>query len=498
MIAPIKKRTMWDRVKTAKRVLFNQSHGYDAAKNSRRRGTRRDTQVRAEHYALDMNDRQRVIATLLDFRRNNPVVSSICRLRENDVVGPGLIPQAHSGREDLDLQLESLWKTWSRHPEVTRTMTMRELQQQLASLPLIFGDGGLLLTNNGQVQLIEGDLIGTEGGGNTIIRRRTNGNGDDLVTNKRLIDGVETNKNGMPVAYHIGTREDGTLRDVRRIVTKNFIFHKKRIRPSQIRGVPELATVADALQDLDEYNSIEMVSAKVAASFSAVIRKEGAIDFELANRANDDEDERLENMYPGQFQYLEPGEDVSVISPNSRPNVDAIDWCMYRLRSIGASLGIPVEFLLMTMGHTSFSASQGMVLLYQQTVESEQRDLFPVLDRLWNWKVRNWAANGLIEWDQEFENPFNVKWQPPSFRWVNRAAQVKADMQYLNMGAISLDDVTATFGTDAASVLERKAQNIKTAKRLADEYEVQEWRDLFNPVSTTAQLNLVDLLDSVD
>ena len=305
MIAPIKKPTLWDRVKTAKRVLFNQAHGYDAAKNTRNRGRRQDTQVRAEHFALDMNDRQRVISTLLDFRRNNPVVSSICRLRENDVVGPGLMPQAHSGREDLDMQLESLWKTWSRHPEVTRTMNMRELQQQLASLPLIFGDGGLLLTKNGQVQLIEGDRIGTEGGGNTIIRRRTNGESDELTTRKRIIDGVEVNKQGMPLAYHIGAREDGTLREVRRIRTQDFIFHKKRIRPSQIRGVPELATVANSLQDLDEYDEIEMISAKVAASLSAVVKREGAMDFELANRANDDEDERLENMFPGQIQYLE-------------------------------------------------------------------------------------------------------------------------------------------------------------------------------------------------
>lgn len=495
MIAP-NEANLWQRVKKASRILFNQAHGYDAAKNTRRRGRRQDTQVRAEHYALDQNDRQRIIATLLDYRRNNPLVNSIFRLRETDVVGPGLIPQAQSGREDLDLQLESLWATWSRHPEVTRTMGMRELQQQLSSLPLIFGDGGLLLTKNGQVQLVEGDRIGSENQGGFMFKPSANGEEPQLNGGRRVIDGVEVDKKGMPLAYHIGTREDGTLRDVRRVAAKNFIFHMKRIRPSQIRGAPELAVVADDLQDLEEYDSIEMVSAKVAASLSAVIKRDGGLDFELANRANDDEEERLEHMHPGQFQYLEPGEDVSVISPNSRPNVDAIDWCTYRLRKVGASLGIPVEFLLMTIGHTSFSASQGMVLLYQQTVEAEQRNLYPVMNRLWAWKVRNWAAHGLIEWDKENENPFDVRWQPPSFRWVNRAAQVKADMQYLNMGAISLDDVAATFGTDAATVLERKAKNIKTAKRLAEEYDVSEWRDLFNPVQTTAQLNFVDMLEA--
>ena len=99
------------------------------------------------------------------------------------------------------------------------------------------------------------------------------------------------------------------------------------------------------------------------------------------------------------------------------------------------------------------------------------------------------------EMAKDREDPFNVRWQPPSFRWVNRVAQVKADVSYLNMGAQSLDDIAASFGTDAQTVLERKAKNITTAKRLAEEYGIPEWRDLFNPIQTTAQANLTDLFD---
>ena len=493
MIAPVKKSpTLWQRVT---RTLFNKAHGYNASTSTRRRGRRQETQVRAEHFALNYSDRQKVIATLLDYRRNNPIVASICRLRETDVVGPGIMAQAQSGNEDLDLRLEELWHEYSRSPEVTQTMTMRELQQQLASLPLIFGDGGMILTNSGRVQMIEGDRIGNldeESGGMFTINNGTNVEGSRKA---RIINGVEVNKSNRPVAYYIGTRFDGILRDVRRVQAKNFIFHRKRMRPTQIRGVPTLATVADDLQDLDEYDEIEMISAKVSASLSAVVKREGAMDFELATRANDDAEERLETFEPGQFQYLEPGEDVSVINAGGRPNVDAIDYCTYRLRKIGSALGIPVEFLLMTIGRVSFSAAQGMILLYQQTVEAEQRDLFPVLSRLWRWKVRNWISEGLFDYDPDREDPFNVRWQPPSFRWVNRVAQVKADVSYLNMGAQSLDDIAASFGTDAQTVLERKAKNITTAKRLAEEYGIPEWRDLFNPIQTTAQANLTDLFD---
>ena len=423
-------------------------------------------------------------------------MASICRLRETDVVGPGIVPQAMSGNEELDLRLEGLWRDWSRSPEVTHTMTMRDVQRQIASFPLIFGDGGLLLTTSGRVQLIEGDRIGTEDeGSNSIIRRQTSTELQEDNPRKRIINGVEVNRSNRPMAYFIGTRDESGLHDVRRIPEKNFIFHRKRIRPTQIRGVPELATVSDSLTDLEEYDDIEMISAKVSASLSAVVKREGSLDFEMAARANDSEADRLQTFEPGQFQYLEPGEDVSIIGAGGRPNVDAIDYCVYRLRKIGCALGIPVEFLLQTIGKVSFSAAQGMILLYQQTVESEQRDLMPILSRLWDWKVANWIDEGAIDFNPAEEDPFEVRWQPPSFRWVNRAAQVKADSAYLGMGAISLDDVAATFGTDAQTVLERKAKNIVTAQRLAKEYGIADWRDLMNQIPTTLQGNIVDLLD---
>ena len=130
------------------------------------------------------------------------------------------------------------------------------------------------------------------------------------------------------MAYYIGHRTDGgSLVDVRRVIGRNFILHRKLIRPNQIRGVPELACVCDDLQDVEEYDEIEMVGAKVAASLAAVVKRDGATDFELASTANgSDQSERLETFEPGKFHYLEPDEDVSVISSSGRPNSDAIAY----------------------------------------------------------------------------------------------------------------------------------------------------------------------------
>ena len=497
------KTNFWKRLKVAGKFLFNYGgtgSGYAAATNTRYRGRRSYSDVQPEEAELDAGDRQRIVSTLLDFRRNNSLVKSLCRLRETDVVGNGITPRPSTGDEILDEQLWERWNEFSMAPEVTQTMTMRQVQQQLASMTLIFGDGGLLLTRNGQVQMVEGDRIGSEESNFPFNPRAANTNGTtDMDRRNPIIDGVEVSRLGKPVAYHIGERfEAGGITNLRRVRASDFIFVKKFMRPTQVRGVPELATVVNDLQDVDEYDSIEMVAAKVGATLSAVVKRQGSLDYELAaTAAGQDQERQLENFNPGQFHYLEPDEDISVISAGGRPNTDAIKYLEYRLRKIGSTIGIPVEFMLMTIGRTSFSASQGMVLLYQQTVENEQRALMQPMSRLWRWKVANWLRDpelNLVVPDGA--DPFRVSWQPPSFRWINRAAQVKADTAYLQMGALSLDDISSTFGYDATESLEKKAKNIRTAKRLAAEYDVGDWRELFNPLTTFGNVNLLDLMNA--
>ena len=128
-----KKKSFFQRLGTATRYLFS-VNGYRAAEHSRLRGYHRNLQVRPESAELDAGDRIKVIARLLDARRNNPLVRSICRLRETDVVGAGIRPRAKSGDDELDARLEGLWEEYSEEPEVTQTLTMREVQNATCEL----------------------------------------------------------------------------------------------------------------------------------------------------------------------------------------------------------------------------------------------------------------------------------------------------------------------------------------------------------------------------
>ena len=87
-----------------------------------------------------------------------------------------------------------------------------------------------------------------------------------------------------------------------------------------------------------------------------------------------------------------------------------------------------------------------------------------------------------------------VRWQRPAFRWVNKAAQVKADMEYFRVGAMSLDDITAPFGYTAEEVLLRKAQNIKKAQEIAANAGL-DWRELINPFPTSMSANYSEIIE---
>lgn len=465
---------------TARKILF----GYEAIESSRNRRTRANIgPINFEETELMQYDRGRLISLLLDFKRNNPVVAAISRLKRTDVVGAGIIPLPLTLSKEYNAKVSSLWNDFSENPEVTGQFDLPGVQREMIDALLFFGDIGLILTDAGQLQIVEGSRIGAEGIGGGLW------NADNTK------NGVSTNDLGAPVSFGVGTLNNGLLQGVKQIPADRFILFFNNIRPAQWRGIPALASCVNVIQDVAEYEDLEMLSAKVSATLSAVVTRQNSVQFEIARRdASQDETNRLETFEPGSFHYLDPGESVQTISSNGRPNVDAIKWLTHELRKVGSAIGIPYEFILSDIGGASFSASQGVNLQYQSGIESDQRLLARTMSRIYKWKIKNWVKDGTLEIPKDVANPFLMRWQMPRFRWINRSAQVQSDIRYLQMGAISLDDVASQFGQTAETVLRAKAKNIVLAQEIAAENGIDNYRTLFNQLETYANVNLVDVI----
>ena len=88
------KKNKTSRLGFASKMFWKAFRGYDAIKQTRYRANRGLEVIRSEELELSQQDRKTLISALLSFKRNNPVVNSISRLRKTDVVGKGIIPQA--------------------------------------------------------------------------------------------------------------------------------------------------------------------------------------------------------------------------------------------------------------------------------------------------------------------------------------------------------------------------------------------------------------------
>ena len=121
-----------DKIKAAGRILF----GYDAIQNTRNRKNRGLEPIRSEEIELNSHDRDRLISTLMNFKRNNPVVKSISRLRKTDVIGSGINAQPMTSDEGFNTRLVDLWASWCEYPEVTKTMNMPLVQKEILDATL--------------------------------------------------------------------------------------------------------------------------------------------------------------------------------------------------------------------------------------------------------------------------------------------------------------------------------------------------------------------------
>ncbi len=216
------------RVSFAFKQFVRAFQGYDAVRNTRYRAKRGNNPIRSEEVELSSFDRDKLISTCLEFRRNNPVVASLSRLRKADIVGRGVIPQPSTGDDETDSRILEAWSKFAESPEATGMMDMREMQQQMIDSLLFYGDCGLVVGKD-QVQFIDGSRIG-------------NPNGEFTSSEEsEFQNGVEIDNVGKPVSYVVGNRVSGTLRDTKIIPARDFIPFLRRIRPTQYRGVPELA-----------------------------------------------------------------------------------------------------------------------------------------------------------------------------------------------------------------------------------------------------------------
>lgn len=360
-----------DRLRIAWRVMTG---GYEAGRRSRRnldswrpRGGDADADSLLDLPELRSRSRDAI--------RNLPIAGGAIATKVTNVVGTGLRLNAQIDRDYLGLSedraeswekdAERLFNQWAGSAEcdAERTLTFAA-QQELAFravlesgdvfalLPAIARPGALL---DLRVQLIEADRVSNP-------RWKS-----DTPT---LTGGVEKDRAGAPVAYHITRTHPGRLYNIAsewdrypafgaRTGRRNVLhlYHKRRV--GQTRGIPDLAPVIEELKQLGRYTQAEIDAAVVTAFLAIITKSEGRAGFggvsPTGAPARDDKSEPY-RLGPATVLDLQDGEEVTTVQ-SSRPNSAFDPFVLAVLRQVGACLEIPFE-LLVKHFTSSYSAAR--------------------------------------------------------------------------------------------------------------------------------------------
>ena len=417
---------------------------------------------------------------------SNLATAAVKRLRTN-AVGTGLHLKSTINEEILGISseearaleetIEREFAHWanSTNCDLERLDNFYQLQQLALLNALLSGDSFALMSTTKRtgsiydlrISLIEADRVTTP---------------DNETVNPLFCEGIEKNTEGEVVAYHISkfhplSFADREPREWVRVQAygektgrRNILHVMNRERIGQVRGVPFLSPVIEAIKQLGRYTEAEILAAVINGLFTVFIEKESASDDMAFGESIPEElqvdaqDENSIELAPGAVIDLGEGEKANMVNPG-RPNPNFDPFVMAVIKQIGAALEIPYELLIMAF-NSNYSASRAAILEFFKTIKMYRA-----------WFVADFCQPIYIEWLSEavakgrinapgfFADPIikdaycSAEWNGPSAGQLDPKKEVEAAELRVQCGFSTRErETTELTGTDFY-------KNVKQRKR---------------------------------
>lgn len=451
-----------------------------------------------------MPDLETLRANAADLERNAPIATGVVNTNVTSVVGTGLLPYSRVDREFLKLSdeqadewenaAERLFEWWAtslaRPCDLARRLDFYSMQGLVFRSALGRGDcfairrdverkGDLLST---RVQIVEADRVS---------------NPDGTPETDRFMAGIEFDENGVALRCHIRSVHPGEMLGSAGMLSTWVpeAFYGKEsgqlrvlhvmdtLRVGQVRGVPYLAPVIEALKGLDRYSEAELTAAVLQSFFTVFIKTEsGEIGLEdegdeatLASSQAAPGTERDVRLGIGKVVSLAQGEDIVMADPK-RPNQHFDPFVMAMLRQIGVALEVPYE-LLVKHFTSSYSASRAAIIEAWRAT-SRRRDWLTrsFCQPVWEWVIEEAVARGHLSAPGFFENP------------LVRQAYCRAEWVGPAMGSLDPE-------SDVAAAEKRIALGMSTHQRETAQMTGGDWRENHRQLSKEVAMRRRDGLD---
>lgn len=429
---------------------------------------------------------------------SSPVAASAINTNRTKVVGNGLTLQCAINRDVLGLSPEAA-KAWQRKTEAEFRLwaskkencdaigvnNFEGLQQLALKSWLSSGDvfpafkrykTTLLNPYTLRIHLIEADRVSTpiNFGSSSVYSAMTDG--VNPANGNKVYDGVEVNKDGMIVAYHIRNTYPGQITADKTEWTRieaygkntglpNILHVMDSERPDQYRGVTYLAPVIEPILQLRRYTESELMAALVQSFFTAwittktdptsiPINEVGAGDVTGIPGEDPGGVSRSQNEYemgPGSVTHLEEGEEIEFGNPNI-PTAGFEAFVKTICKEIGAALELPYDVLIKEF-NASYSAARGALMEAWEAFRMRRKwfvdDFCQPIYEVW---LTEAIARGRINAPGFFDDPLvraawcNARWIGPVQGQLDPLKEAKAAVIHIDQAFKTRDMVTREMG----------------------------------------------------
>ncbi|MFR4350566.1 MAG: phage portal protein [Roseburia sp.] len=457
----------WGYYREAWSQSAEQLRNYDAGDYGRLNANWRPLNESAE--LTDRYNRDTVRARARDLERNSDIANSIIGAYKRNVVGGGFNLQARTENEDLNQQIEALWKIWIKkhNCDVTETQSFSQIIRMAVERKKV--DGGMLIhkcfTTGGilpfKLQCLEVDEL-------DISQMSPHKAGN------RVIGGIEVNNYNKADGYWVKqSAPDGIdLGQSVFVPQKDMIFLFSKKRPSQIREISDLAPTITRVRDANEFMTAVSVKERILSCLSVFVKRAVPSNLRAAGRFGDGGDDNQYNyngktLAPGMIKNLNPGDDVVAINPSGQSG-DATTFIKLMQRLIGAGQGISYEATSRDMSESNYSSTRQGIIEDDLTYSEDCDLITEVMDEIYETFIISAVLAGKLGikdfWGNK-EKYMGHEWIKAPKKWIDPLKESNANKIAMMTGQKTFQQISAEAGRDWREQIDDMAEALQYANK---------------------------------
>jgi len=441
------------------RTAFEELKNYDSGGYSRPNQNWRVINQSAE--MTDKFDRDNVRARARDLERNSDIMNSVVKAFKRNVVGGGYQIQAKTGDDELNKQIEKLWKRWCKKQncDVTGTQSLNQIIRMAVERKKV--DGGIIFvkryTKDGiipfKLQMFEVDELDSEN-----MVPKTKGN--------KVCGGIEYNAWNKPVGYFLKQYDfDGwQINQPIYIDAKDVIFYFTKNRPSQLREISDMSATIGRVRDINEFMMAVSVKQRIEACLSVFVKK--ALPTTGIGRTGSTEPRKEYDgklIAPGMIKEMNAGDEIQVVNPTGQ-SADATAFTKLQQRLIGAGQGISYEATARDMSESTYSSARQGMIEDDLTYGEEKELLLEVLDEIYETFVISAVLCGQLNiprfWEEKHQY-LEHDWTQEPKAWIDPQKESNANHIALSTGQKTFKQIAAENGKDWRDQIDDMAEVVE-------------------------------------